>query len=161
DPLHDLFVLVDLHFDRLLHRLVLLSGVASPGGAARGDRWDSQNLTGVLVATVRNPSRGPGARLTNGLQCQRNDGVGRAAPHQGFHARAAPHRDMRTDPVLATVMGPPDLPVMGPPSARLPRWSRPAVCVHSRSFDLEVAGGVPGGSCARGARGSAALVGDR
>ena len=97
DPLHDLFVLVDLHLDRLLHRLVLLSGVASPGGAARGDRWDSQNLTGVLVATVRNPSKGPGARLSNGLQCQRNDGVGRAAPHQGFHARAAPHRGMRTE----------------------------------------------------------------
>ena len=33
--------------------------VGSPGGAARGDRWDSQNLTGVLVATVRNPSRAP------------------------------------------------------------------------------------------------------
>jgi hypothetical protein len=46
------------------------------------------------------PFKGPGARLTNGLKCQRNDGVGRAAPHQGFHARAAPHRGMRTDPYL-------------------------------------------------------------
>jgi hypothetical protein len=52
-------VFVDLRLNRLLHRLVLLSGVASPRGAARGDRWDSQNLTGVLVATVRNPSRAP------------------------------------------------------------------------------------------------------
>jgi hypothetical protein len=33
---------------------------------------------------VRNPSKGPGARLTNGLQCQRNDGVGRAAPPKAF-----------------------------------------------------------------------------
>jgi len=84
DPRHDLVVLVDPYLDRLLHRLVLLSGVASPDGAARGDRWDSQNLTGVLVATVRNPSKGPGARLINGLQCQRNDGVGRAAPPKAF-----------------------------------------------------------------------------
>src|ERR671912_946276 len=59
--------------------------------------------------------------------------------------------------VLATVMGPPELPVTGPPSARLPGWLGPAVCDHFRSFDLEVAGGVPGGSCARGTRGSTAL----
>ena len=43
------------------------------------------------------PVKGPGARLSNGLQCQRNDGVGRAAPHQGVHARAAPHRGMKTE----------------------------------------------------------------
>ena len=56
------------------------------------------NLTGVLVATVRNPSQGPGARLINGLKCQGNDGVGRAAPRTSFHAGAAPQRDMGTDP---------------------------------------------------------------
>jgi hypothetical protein len=43
------------------------------------------------------PVKGPGARLSNGLQCQRNDGVGRAAPHRGVHARAAPHRGMKTE----------------------------------------------------------------
>ena len=36
------------------------------------------------------PVKGPGARLTNGLQCQRNDGVGRAAPHQFSRPRGAP-----------------------------------------------------------------------
>jgi hypothetical protein len=62
DPLHDLFVLIDLHLDRLLHRHGLLFGRnLTHGGAARGVRWDWQNLTGVLVATMRNPSKGPGA----------------------------------------------------------------------------------------------------
>jgi hypothetical protein len=65
----------------------------------------------------------------------------------------------RFEPGFARVMGPPELPVVGPPSACLPGWRRPAVCDHFRSFDLEVAGGVPGGSCARGTRGSAAWVG--
>jgi hypothetical protein len=64
----------------------------------------------------------------------------------------------RFGPSFATVMGPPELPVMGPPAARLPWWSRPAVCDLSRSFDLEVVDGVPGGSCARGSRGSPALA---
>jgi hypothetical protein len=77
----------------------------------------------------------------------------RAAPRACRSPRSWDH----SDPVLATVMGPPELPVVGPPSARLPGWSRPAVCDHSRSIDLEVAGGVPGGSCARGTRGSTAL----
>jgi hypothetical protein len=35
-------------------------------------------------------SRGSGARLINGLKCQGNDGVGRAAPEHSFHAGAAP-----------------------------------------------------------------------
>lgn len=53
----------------------------------------TENLTGVLEATMRDPStRGPGARLNYGLQDQGNDGVGRQArtifapgrrPHQG------------------------------------------------------------------------------
>jgi DNA-binding CsgD family transcriptional regulator len=64
------------------------------------------------------------------------------------------------EPGFATVMGPPELPVMGPPAARLSWWSRPAVCDLSRSFDLEVADRVPGGACARGSRDSAALAQD-
>jgi hypothetical protein len=78
--------------------------------------------------------------------------------HRGRNCRLPRSWD-RFEPGFATVMGPPDLPVMGPPSARLPGWSRPAVCGLSRSFDLEVAGGVPGGSCARGSRGFASLAG--
>src|SRR4051794_6467865 len=59
DPFHDRFMFLDMHLDRLLHRCVLLFGPRLAWRAARGDRWDSQNLTGVLVATVRNPSRAP------------------------------------------------------------------------------------------------------
>ena len=99
DPLDDLFVLIDLHLDRLLHRLVLLSGVASPGGDAEGTLGLAESDRRARSNSAQ-PVMGPGARLTNGLQCQRSDGVGRAAPLQGFHARAAPHRDMRTDPIL-------------------------------------------------------------
>src|SRR4051794_14496122 len=71
--------------------------------------------------------------------------LGESNPRPTHYECRSPRSWDHSHPVLATVMGPPDLPVMGPPSARLPRWSRPAVCDHSRSFDLEVAGGVPGG----------------
>src|SRR3954447_26349832 len=42
----------------------------------------------------------------------------------------------RFEPGFATVMGPPESPVMGPLSAFLPGWSGPAVCDRFRSFDL-------------------------
>jgi hypothetical protein len=38
--------------------------------------------------------------------------------------------------------GPPELPVIGPPAARLPAWWNWAVCDLSGSFDLEVVDGV-------------------
>src|SRR6478752_6763883 len=44
-----------------------------PGGLGR----ESESLTGVLEATVRDPAgSGPGARLIHGLQAQEKDGVG-------------------------------------------------------------------------------------
>ncbi len=64
----------------------------------------------------------------------------------------------RLEPSFATVMGPPGLPVMGPPACRAPVWSRPAASDHVITDGVEVAGGVPGGSGARGSRGSAALA---
>jgi len=57
--------------------------VGLPGGPV-----GTQSLTGVLVATVRDPSRrGPGARLISGLEGQGTDGVGRQA-HTHFLAYA-------------------------------------------------------------------------
>ena len=53
-----------------------------PGGLGR----ETEILTGVLEATVRDPSRsGPGARLIYGLTSQGNVGVGRR-PDPNFHA---------------------------------------------------------------------------
>src|SRR6266540_4703947 len=60
----------------------------------------------------------------------------------------------RSEPVLATFMGPPGLPVMGPPACRAPWWSRTAATDASRSIDLEADGAIPGGVCVRGARGA-------
>lgn len=52
-----------------------------PGGLVQG----TENLTGVLVATVRDPSKsGPGAKLHNGLTYQGKVGVAGNPPP--FHA---------------------------------------------------------------------------
>jgi hypothetical protein len=55
DPLHELLVIVDL--DRLAcwHPTVLLTA-SGRRRAARGLGWDTETLTGVLKATVRDPA---------------------------------------------------------------------------------------------------------
>ena len=61
--------------------------------------------------------------------------VGGAEPPKSLASAAecrSPRSWDRVESVLATVMGPPGLPVMGPPSACLPGWSRPAVCDRFR-----------------------------
>ena len=58
-----------------------------PGGPV-----GTENLTGVLVATMRDPSkRGPGARLISGLKSQGDDGVGGQA-HPIFTHERRPRR---------------------------------------------------------------------
>ena len=65
----------------------------------------------------------------------------------------------RFEPSFATVMGPPGLAVMGPPACRAPVRSRLAASDHVTGVDVEVAGGVSGGSGERGCRGAALLAG--
>src|SRR5262245_42967416 len=58
-------------------------------GMPAGPRSGTEILTGVLEATVRDPSgRGPGARLFDGLEAQATIGVGGQPAHH-FHARVA------------------------------------------------------------------------
>ena len=88
---HDRRVLADLDLDRLLHRFqppsrasTLQTGLPEgSGGIAESDRRARSN-------SAQPVKQGPGARLSNGLQCQRNDGVGRAAPPQFSRPRGAP-----------------------------------------------------------------------
>ncbi|WP_207573520.1 hypothetical protein, partial [Mycolicibacterium celeriflavum] len=60
-----------------------------PGASVK----ETEILTGVLKATVRDPARsGPGAKLHNGLQAQSLVGVDEATrPH--FHAYEASHNE--------------------------------------------------------------------
>ena len=63
--------------------------VDNTGGAARGPRSGPEILTGVLEATVRDPSgRGPSARLMHGLESPVT-GRRRRATRPHFHAREA------------------------------------------------------------------------
>ena len=58
DTFHDLVLLSDLDLLGALHRLLILSWGRLAERACLGVRWELHNLTGVLVATVRDPSRG-------------------------------------------------------------------------------------------------------
>jgi hypothetical protein len=66
--------------------------VDRPGASVK----ETEILTGVLEATVRDPARsGPGAKLRNGLQAHSFVGVGRR-PKPNFHADEASHKDKRS-----------------------------------------------------------------
>jgi hypothetical protein len=54
DPAHDLLALVDLDLLACWHRPS--SSITGRRRAARGLGWDTETLTGVLVATVRDPA---------------------------------------------------------------------------------------------------------
>ena len=58
DTFHDLVLLVHLELLRVFHRLFLLTWGRFAAWACPGVRWELQTLTGVLVATVRDPSKG-------------------------------------------------------------------------------------------------------
>src|SRR5512132_4592894 len=64
----------------------------------------------------------------------------------------------RSEPFLATFMGPPGLPVMGPPACRALGCAAIA-SDSSRSTGLEGSGGVPGGGGDRDSGSVALLVG--
>src|SRR5450631_1989933 len=78
----------DLH-SGLTHCDTLLSLLRQHGRAARGPRSGTEILTGVLEATVRDPSgRDPSARLMRGLEAHVT-GRRRRATRPHFHAREA------------------------------------------------------------------------
>ena len=64
---------------------------AGKAGCPR-DPGRSEKLTGVLVATMRDPSgRGPGARLSNGLGFQAKAGFGNGQPAPSLPPGTPPH----------------------------------------------------------------------
>jgi hypothetical protein len=139
------------------HMFVRSSGTRGTTGRSceHGQAWSQVSSAAVFSLHVGHPpSRSAGRRL--GASARRSNSSRASGRGRSADCRSPRSWD-QVEPVLATVMGPPELPVMGPLSARLPGWSGPAVCDRFRSIGLEVAGGVPGGSCARGTRGSTTL----
>jgi hypothetical protein len=89
DPLHDLLVLVDLNLLACWHRPS--SSYHGSRRAARGLGWETETLTGVLMATVRDPAVGP-RRQTQARPPTAKDTSASAGSPTHFHASTASHK---------------------------------------------------------------------
>jgi hypothetical protein len=89
DPFHDLLVLVDLDLLACWHRPS--SFYHGSRRAARGLGGETETLTGVLVATVRDPAVGP-RRQTQARPPTAKDTSASAGSPTHFHASTASHK---------------------------------------------------------------------
>ena len=91
DPLVNPLVLLVFHLLRLLHGSCLPYPRACRTAGCPGAPVGKQRLTGVLVATMRDPSgQGPGARLIDGMRRQVEAGFGDGQPAPSIHAPGTP-----------------------------------------------------------------------
>jgi hypothetical protein len=100
DPAQDLLVLVDLDLLVCWHRPS--SSITGRKLGCPGLGWDTETLTGVLVATVRDPAVGP-RRQTQARPPTAKDTSASAGNPPHFHASTASHRgyfDSGEDPRL-------------------------------------------------------------
>ena len=90
DPLHDLLVLLDLNLDGLLHRFRPCPRVSTLHTGLPEGPVGVPNLTGVLIATMRNPQAGPRRQTDQRPQVPRKRRRRAGSPTHSFHAGAAP-----------------------------------------------------------------------